>query len=141
MHKYLRHSQTNAKPQLLFYTAELMECSFKANNKVSLWQRYRKTFSLRRWLWRHFILRVWMSSIFSICHIYYISHFPLMLQLLTLISHPLLHLKVVMSLIDQPDKAHWEVWLPRKSREHVKYFFRYTDMAKILDSIWIHLCP
>lgn len=36
------------------------------------------------------------------------SHFPLMFQLLTLISHPLLNLEVT-SLIDQPDKDHWEV--------------------------------
>lgn len=40
MHKYLRHSETNAKLQLPFYTTELMECSLKTNN-----ESYRKNIS------------------------------------------------------------------------------------------------
>lgn len=47
MHKYLRHSQTNAKPHLLFNTAELMECSFKANNKVPFGRGSEKHFLLK----------------------------------------------------------------------------------------------
>lgn len=71
MYKYLRHSQTNAKLQLPFYTAELMECSPKTNSEVSPWQSYRKTFPFRRWVsggWekRWFVLRTpkqtWVSG-------------------------------------------------------------------------------
>lgn len=66
---------------------------------------------------KHFLLEDdYEGSSFSGCECHLFSayvisvifpHFPLMLQLLTLISHPLLNLKVT-SLIDQQDKAHWE---------------------------------
>lgn len=84
MHKYLRLLQM-PNSNSLFHNAELMQCSRKANNEISLWQSYRKFFFLLEDGYKDSKspgceCRLFAAYVTSIMF----SHFPLTLQLLML---------------------------------------------------------